>query len=61
LENTVIRIDFKVDGDNVLTTWVQENGDRHSMMGRVVFTAHEWRRFHFLLLDNDNFSIEEKK
>lgn len=39
----MIRIDFKVEGDNVLTTWVREDGNSHSMMGRLIFTQDDFK------------------
>lgn len=37
-----IRIDHKEDGENVLTQWVEEDGDTHSMMGRLLFSKKDF-------------------
>ena len=55
----MIRIDYKIDGQNVLTTWVYENGDMHSMMGRVTFTIDQWRKFQNITTGN-GYKFEEK-
>lgn len=39
----MIRVDYKKDGRGyVNTTWVLEDGDKHSNMGRLLFTEPDF-------------------
>ncbi len=41
----MIRIDYKIVENHVNTTWVSEDGDSHSLMGRLVFTKEQFKVF----------------
>lgn len=60
----MIRIDYKRDNrGHVQTTWVKEDGDRHSMMGRLLFTDDDFNDILdiFNMRDGIDYKFEEKK
>lgn len=60
----MIRIDYKYNGDFVNTTWVKEEPDKHSNMGRLVFSKEDFDNIRYALEAMDTgqrTSFEEKK
>ncbi len=62
----MIRIDYKPDGNgHVQTTWVLEDGDKHSIMGRLLFFEEEFDALREVITMTHetqfDYKFEEKK
>lgn len=58
----MIRIDYKYEGDYVLTTWVREGpGDVHQMMGRLIFSREDFDNLESEDMNRLHIRFEEKK